>query len=47
MPGRKALVKSNMEYELILVDTDTIESPIELPKKSKNTTIQEKRKGIL
>ncbi len=31
LPGRKALLKSNMEYEVILVDAS--ESPIERPKK--------------
>lgn len=31
LPGRKALLKSDMEYELILVDAS--ESPIERPKK--------------
>ncbi|MEA0971742.1 Acyltransferase domain-containing protein [Candidatus Megaera venefica] len=32
---RKALVKSDMEYELVLIDAT--ESPIERPKKSRNT----------
>ena len=31
LPGRKALLKSDMEYELILVDAS--ESPCERPKK--------------
>lgn len=31
LPGRKALLKSDMEYELVLVDAG--ESPIERPKK--------------
>mgnify|MGYP001469435721 CR=1 FL=1 len=31
LPGRKALLKSDMEYELILIDAS--ESPIERPKK--------------
>lgn len=31
LPGRKALVKSDMQYEVILVDAS--ESPIERPKK--------------
>lgn len=34
LPGRKALLKSDVEYEVILVDAT--ESPIERPKKSKN-----------
>ena len=36
LPGRKALLKSGMEYEVILVDAS--ESPVERPKKDKNTT---------
>lgn len=31
LPGRKALLKSDMEYEIVLVDAS--ESPIERPKK--------------
>jgi len=42
LPGRKALSKSEMEYEVVLIDAT--ETPIERPKKSKNITIQEKRK---
>lgn len=45
LPGRKALLKSDMEYELVLVDAT--ESPIQRPKKSKDPIIQEKRSGIL
>lgn len=45
LPGRKALVKSDVEYEVILIDAT--ETPIERPKKNKNTIIQEKRKSIL
>lgn len=41
LPGRKALLKSDMEYELILIDAT--ETPIERPKKSKSDFIQEKR----
>ena len=33
LPGRKALLKSNMEYELVLVDAT--ETPVERPKKTK------------
>jgi hypothetical protein len=43
LPGRKALLKSDMEYEIILVDAT--ESPIERPKKNKSATTQEKRSG--
>lgn len=44
LPGRKALLKSDMEYELVLIDAT--ESPIERPKKDKSDFIQEKRKDI-
>lgn len=44
LPGRKALVKSDMEYEVVLLDAT--ESPIERPKKSSETTIQARRKDI-
>jgi DDE superfamily endonuclease len=43
LPGRKALLKNDMEYEVVLIDAT--ESPIERPKKSKSTIIQERRKG--
>jgi hypothetical protein len=45
LPGRKALVKSDVEYEVILVDAT--ESPVERPKKSKNTTTQGRRNDTL
>lgn len=45
LPGRKALLKSDAEYEVIVIDAT--ESPIERPKKSKKDTIQAKRSGIL
>ena len=45
LPGRKALYKSDVEYEVVLIDAT--ETPIQRPKKTKNTTTQEKRKGIL
>ena len=44
LPGRKALVKSDMVYEMILVDAT--ESPIERPKKNKSTFTPERRKSI-
>jgi hypothetical protein len=44
LPGRKALVKSDMVYEMILIDAT--ESPIERPKKNKSTFILGRRKGI-
>jgi hypothetical protein len=43
LPGRKALLKSDVEYEVILIDAS--ETPIQRPKKSKANSIQEKRKG--
>jgi transposase len=45
LPGRKALQKSDVEYEVVLVDAT--ESPIERPKKNRKNTIQERRKGTL
>ncbi|KJV76487.1 DDE superendonuclease family protein [Orientia tsutsugamushi str. TA716] len=44
LPGRKALMKSDTNYEVVLIDAT--ESPIEKPKKNKNSIIQERRKGI-
>jgi hypothetical protein len=45
LPGRKALLKSDMEYELILIDAT--ETPIERPKKDKNVFTREKRNATL
>jgi Helix-turn-helix of DDE superfamily endonuclease len=45
LPGRKALLRSDMEYDVVLIDAT--ETPIERPKKSKNIIIQEKRKNTL
>lgn len=44
LPGRKAPLKSDMEYEVILVDAT--ETPIERPKKSKDGTIPARKSGI-
>ncbi len=44
LPGRKAPLKSDMEYEVILVDAT--ESPIERPKKSKDGTIPGRKSVI-
>ena len=44
LPGRKALLKSDMEYDVILIDAT--ETPIERPKKNKNTITQARRKDI-
>ena len=43
LPGRKVLLKSNMEYEVVLIDAT--ETPIERPKKSKSTSILARRKN--
>ncbi len=44
LPGRKALLKSDMEYEVILVDAT--ESPIERPQKNKSGIIPERKSVI-
>jgi hypothetical protein len=44
LPGRKALLKSDMEYELVLIDAT--ETPIERPKKDKSASTREKRNAI-
>lgn len=45
LPGRKELLKSDIEYDVILVDAT--ETPIERPKKNKENTTQVKRKNTL
>ena len=45
LPRKKALLKSENEFEFVLIDP--IESPIERPKKNKKSIIPEKRKNIL
>lgn len=45
LPGRKALLKNDMDYEVILIDAT--ETPVERPKKNKNTITQVKRKSTL
>lgn len=42
LPGRKALLKSDVEYEVVLIDAT--ETPIERPNKNKNTFILAKRR---
>jgi hypothetical protein len=44
LPGRKALLKSDRDYEVILIDAT--ETPIERPKKNKNISIPARRKNI-
>ena len=45
LPGRKALLKSDMEYDVILIDAT--ETPIERPKKGKNFTTQARKSDTL
>ena len=45
LPGKKALLKSDNQIEVVLIDVT--ESPIERPKKNKNDIIQERKSGIL
>lgn len=45
LPGRKALLKSDMDDEVVLMDVT--ETPIERPKKSKKPIIQGKRRDTL
>jgi len=44
LPGRKTLLKSDMEYDIVLIDAT--ETPVERPKKSKSAFTPEKRSGI-
>ena len=41
LPGKKALLKNDMEYEIVLIDAT--ESPVERPKKGRNSGIPERR----
>ena len=43
LPGRKALLKSDMDYEVVLIDAT--ETPIERPKKNKNVSTLVRKKG--
>lgn len=44
LPGRKALLKSDINYEVVLVDAS--ESPIQRPKKNNATIIPARKDGI-
>lgn len=44
LPGRKELLKSNVEYEVVLIDVT--ESPIERPKKNRGSITQVRRRDI-
>jgi len=43
LPGKKELLKSDVEFEVVLIDAT--ESPIQRPKKNKENTTLERRKG--
>ena len=43
LPGRKALLKSDIEFEVVLIDAT--ESPIERPKRGRKTGIPERKSG--
>ena len=43
LPGKKALQKSDMQYEVILIDAT--ETPIERPKKNRSISTQVRRNG--
>ena len=45
LPGKKELLKPENNFEVVLIDVT--ESPVERPKKSKEVTIQAKRKNTL
>ena len=44
LPGKKALVRTDMEYEVVLIDAT--ETPCERPKKSKNIITPARKKDI-
>ena len=44
LPGRKALLKSDMEFEVVMIDAT--ESPVERPKKSSSDTTLARKNGI-
>jgi hypothetical protein len=45
LPGKKELLNSEFEYEVIMIDAT--ETPIQRPEKNKKITTQEKRKDTL
>ena len=45
LPGKKSLLESDVNYEVVLIDAT--ETPIERPKKNKKITTQAKRSSIL
>ena len=45
LPGRKALLESNIEYEVVVIDAT--ETPIERPQKNRNASTPAKRNATL
>ena len=45
LPGKKALLKSDSEYEVVMIDAT--ESPVERPKRGKRNGIQERKNDTL
>jgi hypothetical protein len=43
LPGKKSLLKSDAEYEVLLIDAT--ETPVERPKRGKNSGIPERKSG--
>ena len=44
LPGKKALIKSDVEYEVVQIDVT--ESPVERPKKGKKATVPARKSDI-
>ena len=44
LPGRKALLKSDVDYEVVLIDAS--ESPIQRPKKNRKNSTPERKRDI-
>lgn len=44
LPGKKSLLKSDMHYEVVMIDAT--ESPCERPKKNRDVSIPARRSGI-
>ena len=44
LPGKKELLKSDTEYEVVLIDAT--ETPVERPQKNKESITQERKKDI-
>jgi len=44
LPGKKELLKSDMQFEVVMIDVT--ESPCERPKKNRSVSTPEKRSGM-